>query len=147
MGKIGPKPQFTNVVCPNKACKLYCLTDQGNVTGNGTYISRGEKTRRYLCHHCGKVFNDQSGTFYHDLRKDEQTIDLALEMSMKGMSIEAIADVLKVQPASIKRWLSRAAEQCDKVNNNMMTNLEVPKIEMDELWIIVKKNSSQNERL
>jgi transposase len=66
---------------------------------------------------------------------------------MKGMSIEAIADVLKVQPASIKRWLSRAAEQCDKVNNNMMTNLEVPKIEMDELWVIVKKNSSQNERL
>jgi hypothetical protein len=25
--------------------------------------------------------------FYHDLRKDEHTIDLALKMSMKGMSI------------------------------------------------------------
>jgi len=41
------------------------------------------KIRRYLCYHCGKVFNDHTGTFYHDLRKDEQTIDLALKMYMK----------------------------------------------------------------
>ena len=105
----------------------------------GTYISRGEKTRRYHCNHCGKVFNDHTDTFYHDLRKDEKTIDLALKMSMKGMSIEAIADVLEIKPASIKRWLARAAEQCDKVNDNMMKNLDVPKIEMDEIWVIIQK--------
>jgi hypothetical protein len=55
------------------------------------------------------------------------------------MSIEAIADVLEVQPASVKRWLACAAEQCDKVNDTMMKNLDVPKIEMDELWVIIKK--------
>ena len=43
MGERGPKPQFINVACPNKDCKLYGLTDLGNVIGNGTYISRGEK--------------------------------------------------------------------------------------------------------
>ncbi|AKB47725.1 hypothetical protein MSKOL_1948 [Methanosarcina sp. Kolksee] len=53
------------------------------------------KTRDIL-HRCGKIFNDHTGTFYHDLRKDEQTIDLSPKMSMKGMSIEAIADVLEV---------------------------------------------------
>jgi DNA-directed RNA polymerase specialized sigma24 family protein len=58
---------------------------------------------------------------------------------MKEMSIEAIADVLEVQSASVKRWISRAAEQCDKVNNNLMKNLDVSKVEMDELWVIVKK--------
>ena len=65
-------------------------------------------------------------------------------MSMKGMSIVAIADVLEVQSASVKRWLGRVAEQCDKVNDTLMTNLDVPKIEMDEMWVIVKKNSSKN---
>ena len=139
MGKRGPKSQFTNVACPNKACKLYGLIDYGNVTGNGTYISRGKKTRRYLCHHCDKAFCDHTDTFYHDLRKDEKTIDLALKMSMKGMSIEAIADVLEIKPASVKRWLVRAAEQCDKVNDNMMKNVEVSRIEMDELWVIIQK--------
>jgi transposase-like protein len=142
MGKRGPKPQFFDVACPNKNCKLYGLTNQGNITGNGTYISRGKKTRRYVCHQCGKVFNDHTGTFYHDLRKDEQTIDLALKMSMKGMSIEAIADVLEVESASVKRWLARAANQCDKVNDSMMKDVDVPKIEMDELWIIIQKKSS-----
>ncbi len=43
MGKRGPKPQFIGVSCPNKNCKLYGLTNQGNVAGNGTYISRGKK--------------------------------------------------------------------------------------------------------
>lgn len=147
MGKRGPKTQFTDVACPNKGCKLYGLTGQGNVTGNGTYISRGEKTRRYRCHECGKAFCDHTGTFYHDLRKDDKTIDLALKMSMKGMSIQAIADVLEVQPASVKRWLSRAAEQCDKVNDTMMKNVDVSKVEMDELWVIIQKNISTNEKL
>ena len=102
-------------------------------------IGTTEKTRRYICRHCGKVFNDHTGTFYHDLRKDEQTIDLALKMSMKGMSVQAIADVLEVESASVKRWLARAAEQCDKVNDTLMKNVEVSKVEMDELWVIIQK--------
>jgi transposase-like protein len=81
MGKRGQKAQIIDVACPNKDCKLYGLTDQGNVTGNGTYISRGEKTRRYHCHECGKAFCDHKGTFYHDLSKDEKTIELALNLA------------------------------------------------------------------
>ncbi len=142
MGKRGPKPRFIDVACPNKNCKLYGLTNQGNVVGNGTYISRGEKTRRYLCRHCSKVFNDHTDTFYHNLRKAEKTIDLALKMSMKGMSIEAIADVLEVESASLKRWLARAANQGNEVNDSMMKNMDVPKIEMDEPWVTIQKKSS-----
>jgi len=46
---------------------------------------------------------------------------------MKGMSIESIADVLEVQSASVKRWLARAAKQCDKVNDSMMKDLVYPR--------------------
>jgi transposase len=66
---------------------------------------------------------------------------------MKGMSIEAIANVLEVQSASVKRWLARASEQCDKVNESMIKNVEVPKIEMDELWVIIQKNIPKNGKL
>jgi hypothetical protein len=55
------------------------------------------------------------------------------------MSNEATADVFKIQPATLKRWLALAAKQCDKVNGTLMKNLNVPKIEMDEMWVIVKK--------
>ena len=43
MGKRGPKPQFTNVACPNHSCKSYGLTGESNIVGNGTSVSRGEK--------------------------------------------------------------------------------------------------------
>ena len=45
MGKRGPEPQFFDVACPNKNCKLYGLTGQGNITGTGTYISRGKNKK------------------------------------------------------------------------------------------------------
>jgi len=144
MGKRGPQSKFTDVACPNKACKDYGITGHGNISGNGTYQARNKTVRRYRCHSCRKAFCDSTNTFYYNLRKDESTIDLALNISMKGMSNEAIGNVLEVQPVSVKRWLARAAEQCDKVNDTLMTNLDVPKIEMDEMWVIVKKNSSKN---
>ena len=58
---------------------------------------------------------------------------------MKGMSNEGTAEVLKIQPATLKRWLALGAKQCDKVNATLMKNLNVRRIEMDEMWVIVKK--------
>ena len=60
-------------------------------------------------------------------------------MVIKGMSIEVIADVLEVGPATVSNWLFRAAKQCEKVNEDLMKDLNVSKVEMDELWVIVKK--------
>ena len=66
------KPSFACVYYQNgNSCKLYGLNDQGNVIGNGTYISRGEKTRRYLCHHCGKAFCDHTCLLYTSDAADE----------------------------------------------------------------------------
>lgn len=142
MGKRGPKSTFTNVACPNENCKDYGVTGHENIIGNGTYQARNTTIRRYICHSCMKAFCDSTNTFYYNLRKDESTIDLALKTSMKGMSNEAIADVFKIQPATMKRWLALAANQCDKVNTTFMKNLNVSRVEMDELWVIIKKSSS-----
>ena len=64
-------------------------------------------------------------------------------MAIKGMSIEAIADVLEVRPATVSNWLFRAAKQCEKVNEGLMKDLNISKVEMDELWVIVKKKLRQ----
>jgi transposase-like protein len=147
MGKRGPKSKFIDVVCPNIACKDHGIAGHGNIMGNGTYQARNITVRRYICHSCGKAFCDSTNTFYYNLRKDESTIDFALNTSIKGMSNEAIADVFKIQPATLKRWLALAAIQCDKVNATFMKNLNVSRIEMDEMWVIIKKNRSKNGNL
>jgi transposase-like protein len=108
MGKRGPKSKFTDVACPNEACKDYGIAGHGKIMGNGTYQARNTTIRRYICHSCGKVFCDSTNTVYYNLRKDESTIDLALNISIKGMSNESTDEVLRIQPAILKRWLALA---------------------------------------
>lgn len=139
MEKRGPKPKFTNVACPNEDCEYYTLTGKGNVIANGTYQIKGKRIRKYICRECGRVFCDRTNTFYYDMRKEESIILLALKMSIKGMSIEAIADVLEIQTITVSNWISRAAEQCDNVHQEKVKDLNIPKVEMDELWTIVEK--------
>lgn len=68
-------------------------------------------------------------------------------MTIKGMSIEAIMEILEVKPATISNWLFRAAKQCDIVNENLMKNLNVTRVEMDELWVITEKKLHQKPKL
>ena len=144
MEKRGPKPKFTDVACPNEKCQNFDLAGKGNVIANGTYQIKGKRIRKYLCRKCDRVFCDRTNTFFYDMRKEESIILLALKMSIKGMSIEAIADVLEVQPITVSKWISRAAKQCDNIHQEKMKDLNIAKVEMDELWTIIKKSSSIN---
>ena len=65
MGERGPKSKFTDIACPNKACKDHGVAGYGNIIGNGTYQARNETIRRYICHSCGKAFCDSTNTFYY----------------------------------------------------------------------------------
>jgi transposase-like protein len=137
MGKRGPKPRFYEVACPNEECKSFGISGKGNVTGNGTYTTNSGMVRKYICHSCGKVFCDRTNTAFYDLRTSEDKVQLALEMVTKGMSIRGIADVLKSKPSTIRSWISRASDHCEKVNEVILKDVETPKVEMDELWTIV----------
>ena len=147
MGKRGAKPKFTDVSCPNPDCNLYGVTGKENIIGNGTYQIKNKRVRKYICRECGRVFNDRTGTFFDNVRKDEFEIKLALKMVIKGMSIQAISDVLEVQPATVSNWLFRAAKQCEKVNEDLMKDLNISKVEMDELWVIIEKKLLQEQKL
>jgi uncharacterized protein YjcR len=58
-------------------------------------------------------------------------------MVTKGMSIQGIADVLKSKPSTVRSWISRASDHCEKVNEVVLKDVETQKVEMDELWTIV----------
>ena len=137
MGKRGPKPRFLDVACPNEQCALFELAGKGNVTCYGTYVIDSGKVRKYICHTCGTRFCDRTNTAFYDLRTNEDKVRLALEMVMKGMSINGIAEVLKSKPSTVRSWISKASDHCEKVNNVILNNVETSKEEMDELWTFV----------
>jgi len=146
MGKRGAKPKFTDISCPNEDCNLYGVPGKGNIISNGTYQIKNKRIRKYICRECGRVFSDRTNTFFNNVRKDESVVKLALKMTIKGMSIQAIADILEVQPATVSNWLLRAAIQYEKANGDLMKDLNISKVEMDKLWVIVKKKLLQEQK-
>lgn len=51
---------------------------------------------------------------------------------------------MEVHLDTIRAWLRRAAEHSEEVNHLLLKEMKVTKIELDELWTFVKKNSSAN---
>jgi transposase-like protein len=142
MGKRGPKPRFTEASCPNEQCVDYGVVGKGNVIGHGTYETKSGTVRKYLCHSCGKMYCDRSNTAFYDLRTNSDKVVEALEMSMGGMSLRNIGKVLKVKPETVSKWISRAAEHSQKVDEVVMKDVSTEKVEMDELWTFVEKNTA-----
>ena len=139
MGKRGPKPSFVDVPCPNKECEDYGKIENENVVGNGTYQSQNGTVHKYICRTCSKNFTSNANTILHDLRTDEETVFLALKMILKGMNLRSTAEILEVKLDTVRRWLAISADHCEKVNEVLMKELDVTKVELDELWTYVKK--------
>ena len=74
MGKQGAKPKFTDVYCPNQDCKFSSIFGEGNIVGKGTYQIKNKRVRKYICHECGKVFNDRTYTFFGSVAKNSKKI-------------------------------------------------------------------------
>jgi transposase len=60
-------------------------------------------------------------------------------MLLNGMSLRSIARILEISLNTVRRWLSRAAYQSEEVNEVLLRELDISKVELDELWTIVEK--------
>ena len=137
---------FLDVACPNEECEQYGRTGQGNIIGNGTYATKSGRVRKYICRTCGRVFCDRNNTMFYDLRTSEDKVVLALKLILKGMSQRSIAEVLEVCPKSVSTWLSRASDQSEAITETRLKDLEVQRVEMDELWTFVGKKESRKTK-
>ena len=137
---------FLDVACPNEECEQYGRTGQGNIIENGTYATKSGRVRKYICRTCGRVFCDRNNTMFYDLRTSEDKVVLALKLILKGMSQRSIAEVLEVCPKSVSTWLSRASDQSEAITETRLKDLEVQRVEMDELWTFVGKKESRKTK-
>jgi transposase-like protein len=139
MGNRGPKSKFNDIACPNDLCGDIGKTGLGNVIGNGTYQTKSGKVRKYICKSCGKVFCDRTNTAFFDLRTKDEKVLIALRMIIKGISIRSAAEILDVKRDTVRGWLTKAAEHSEEVNKVLLKDLNVSRVELDELWTFVKK--------
>jgi len=55
-------------------------------------------------------------------------------MILKGMSLRGTAEVLGVKLYTVRRWLRTAAKPSGEVNKVLMKDINVYRVELDELW-------------
>lgn len=65
-------------------------------------------------------------------------------MVLKDIPLRKIAYILDIKLDTIRDWLLCAANCSEKVNEMFIKDLNVPKVELDELWTFVKKISSES---
>ena len=141
MGTRGRKPSFTNVACPNRQCRHYGQLDVGNIVGNGRYRTSSGLVRTFVCRGCGKSFCERTGGAFFDLRSPEERVLLALKLVLKGMALRAVASAMEIKLDTVRFWLQQAATHAQKVNDALVKQLHVQRVELDELWTFVRKKN------
>jgi len=61
-------------------------------------------------------------------------------MVLSDIPLRKISYILDVKLDTVRDWLLRAANHSEKVNDIFHKDLEISKVELDELWTFVKKN-------
>lgn len=133
--------RFRDVACPNARCKAYGKPGSGAVVSNGTYFVGSLRVRKFICRHCGKVFNSRARTPFRWLHTPPRTVLMALKLLVKGLSLRGTAEVLEVKLDTVRNWLRRAAQHSAAVNQMLVRDLHLSQVQVDELWTFVKKNT------
>ena len=104
--------------------------------------------QRYKCVECKEqgrswTFNKRTGTVFYRLRTSVKEVVQVLQAYMECGSMEGVARTFSRKISTITRWTDRIAQQCAKVNNALIKNLEVLFVQLDELWSYVQKKENE----
>ena len=141
MGLRGPKSRIINVACVNKDCKNYSKIGAGSIVSNGTYCTQSGRVHKYICRECGRVFCERQSTAFYDIRSPEDKVILSLTLILQGLSLRAVSNVLGVKLDTVRFWLTRSANHAEQVNEALIKEIKVNRVELDELWSFVRKKN------
>jgi transposase-like protein len=123
--------------CPNPTCPYHKQFHRGHIIAQSTYQTQSGRRRMFNCTHCGQQFSETRHTVFYDLRLPEETVMLVLKLCWVAVSLSGISFAVGVQEETILRWLQRAAEQAERVNAQLLQEVDVSQVQLDELWNFV----------
>jgi transposase-like protein/IS1 family transposase len=127
---MDPQKRF----CPNPACPARGQIAKGNVTIHSPIEGR------YLCRACQTTFTETKGTAFYHLKTDPATVSLVMTLVSHGCPLEAIQAAFGVQPRTVRRWMARAGEQCERVHAHLVAQPQaIEQVQADELRVKLQK--------
>jgi IS1 family transposase len=137
------RPQNWGQPCPNRDCTYHNLFNRGNIKAISTYMTQSGKRRILQCNACHQSFSETRDTVFFDLRTPEEKVMMALKMLLVKVDLSGICFVLGVCEGTILKWLERACQQAERINAQLLRDVEVTEIQLDELWNFIRRKCSQ----
>ena len=135
--------ELSNHWCPRKDCKNYGKTGGGNIIIKEKY----GKEERYLlkCRTCGHCFSETRGTAFFCLHAPREEVLRVLAMLPEKGSIRGLARATHHSQNTISSWMKVAGEHCREVNDYFLQDLQLERVQVDEIWSYIKKRT-ESER-
>jgi len=123
--------------CPRPSCRYYGWVARGNVRANGH--PSGRRWRQLYGRACAHDFLETHSTLFYRKTPSAEVILHALATLAEGLGIRAVGRAFDVEPNTILAWLSEAAEHIEAVSRFLLHGLQVPQVQLDELFALVSE--------
>ena len=99
------------------------------------------KEERYLlkCRTCGHCFSETRGTTFFGLHASKEEVLRVLAMLPEKGSIRGLARATNHSQNTIAYWIKVAGVHCDEVNEYYLHDLQLERVQVDEIWSYIKK--------
>ena len=140
--RITSELDFSQFFCCNKDCADYGLKSQGNIVLKERY---GKNNHALLkCKTCKRCFSETRGTIFFELNTPDEEVLRTLAMIPEKGSIRGIARATGHGKDTVCRWLEIAGAHSEEVTTYFLKNLNLNKVEVDEIWSYIKKAKKRN---
>lgn len=128
--------------CWHEDCSDYGKRGAGNIVFKERYGKRNLALLK--CRTCGHCFSESKGTPFFGLKTSfEEVADTLSSLPEKG-SIRGLARSSRHGRDTISRWIKAAGKHSKQFNDYFLRDLELNRIQIDEIWSFIKKGEEHN---
>ena len=143
-GAVSELPVAVCIGCVNPDCPDYGDLDRGNVVVRRTY---GVDDIRFLrCTTCKEEFSERNGTALFGFRIPKVKVIEVVRHLAEGTGVRKTARLTGVSRGTVGRISKRVGGQARKIHDELVRDLEVPEVQMDEMWSFVGKKTRTARR-
>jgi len=129
--------------CWNEDCPDYGKNGKGNIVPKEQYGK--DKIWLLKCKTCSHCFSENKGTVFFQLKTPRDEVLRTLALFPEKGSIRGISRATGHDKNVIMNWLDVAGCHCKEVNEYFLQDLELDKVQVDEIWSYIKKRKKRNK--